>query len=122
MAAVRYFVKDVAASTKFFTEDLGFKIVKEWGPPISILERDGTELWVSGPISSAAQPMPDGRKPESGGWNRIVVEIEDIEAKSKELRERGIHFRNDIISGPGGKQVLIEDLDGNPIEIFEKRK
>ena len=122
MAAVRYFVKDVAASTAFYTQILGFKVVKEWGPPISILERDGTELWVSGPVSSAAQPMPDGRKPESGGWNRIVVEVEDIEAKSMELREKGIVFRNEILSGPGGKQVLIEDPDGNPIEIFEKRK
>ena len=122
MAAVRYFVKDVAASTAFYTRILGFEIVKDWGPPISILERDGTELWVSGPISSAAQPMPDGRKPESGGWNRIVVEVDDIEAKSMELREKGIVFRNEIISGPGGKQVLIEDPDGNPIEIFEKRK
>jgi catechol 2,3-dioxygenase-like lactoylglutathione lyase family enzyme len=122
MAAVRYFVKDVAASTAFYKEVLGFSVIKEMGPPISLLERDGTELWVSGPISSAAQPMPDGRKPESGGWNRIVVEVDDIEAKANEFREKGIVFRNEILSGPGGKQVLIEDPDGNPIEIFEKRK
>lgn len=121
MPAVRYFVTDVEASSLFYTESLGFAVVQKWGSAIAILDRDGLQLWLSGPISSAAQHMPDGRQPESGGWNRIVVEVEDIDATSIELREKGIVFRNEILSGPGGKQVLIEDADGNPIEIFEKR-
>lgn len=119
--AVRYFVSDVSASKEFYTHLLGFVSVEDWGPAISIIERDGQQLWLSGPISSAAKAMPDGSVPEPGGWNRIVVAVDDIEQTAYALRSAGVTFRNEILSGPGGSQVLIQDPDGNPIEIFSPR-
>ena len=121
MAVVRYFVADVNRSLDFYTRVLGFSEKERWGPAIAMVERDGLVLWLSGPVSSAAQPMPDGRKPESGGWNRIVVVVEDIQAKAADLISAAVVFRNEIFSGPGGSQVLVEDPDGNPIEIFQPR-
>lgn len=116
--AVRYFVSDVGAAKAFYTEHLGFVSVEDWGPAISIVEREGERLWLSGQVSSAAKAMPDGSIPAPGGWNRIVVTVDDIEAKVAELRRGGVTFRNEVLTGPGGSQVLIEDPDGNPIEIF----
>ena len=121
MAVVRYFVADVNRSLDFYTRVLGFSEKERWGPAIAMVEKDGLVLWLSGPVSSAAQPMPDGRKPESGGWNRIVVVVEDIQAKTADLISAEVVFRNEIFSGPGGSQVLVEDPDGNPIEIFQPR-
>lgn len=120
MAAVRYFVSDVDRSLAFY-ELLGFTLVERWGPPFAMVQKDGLQLWLSGPGTSAAKPMPDGRIPEPGGWNRIVVETQDLNGLVEELRSRGTVFRNEPISGPGGSQVLIEDPDGNPIELFSPR-
>lgn len=116
--AVRYFVADVAKAKAFYLDVLGFHSVEDWGPAISIVEKDGDRLWLSGPISSAARPMPDGSVPQPGGWNRIVVAVEDMDGAVAHLTESGVTFRNEVIKGPGGSQVLIEDPDGNPIEVF----
>jgi predicted enzyme related to lactoylglutathione lyase len=89
------------------------------GPAFAIVARGDLRLWLSGPQTSAARPMPDGRKPEAGGWNRFVIEVEDIESLVETMKNAGIKFRNEIISGPGGKQILAEDPSGNPIEIFQ---
>ena len=119
MAAIRYMVKNVDAAVAFYTDLLGFELVTQMGPPFAQVKRGDLTLWLSGPGSSAARPMPDGRKPESGGWNRLVIEVDDIESLAARMKESGAGFRNEIISGPGGKQVLLEDPSGNPIELFQ---
>lgn len=116
---VRYLVQDVDAAAAFYLGLLGFTEEKSWGAPFRMLSRGELRLWVSGPGSSAARPMPDGALPEPGGWNRFVVEVDDIEAEVTRLREAGVRFRNDIVTGPGGKQVVIEDPSGNPVELFQ---
>jgi catechol 2,3-dioxygenase-like lactoylglutathione lyase family enzyme len=121
VATVRYLVRDVDAALPFY-EALGFTLGDRWGPPFAIVERGDLALWLSGPGTSAAKPMPDGAKPESGGWNRIVIELDDIDATVAALKATGTRFRNEPISGPGGKQVLVEDPSGNPIELFEAKK
>jgi catechol 2,3-dioxygenase-like lactoylglutathione lyase family enzyme len=120
MATVRYLVDEVDACVTFYTEQLGFEVGRRMGP-FAMVRRGDLELWLSGPETSAARPMPDGRKPEPGGWNRFVIEVEDLEATVATLRAAGGRFRNDIISGPGGKQILAEDPAGNPIELFQPR-
>lgn len=120
MAAVRYFVSDVDRAVAFYVS-LGFSEVERWGPAMAIIEHDGLELWLAGPSASASKPMPDGRQPESGGWNRIVLTVGDLEALVLILLAQGVAFRNEPLSGPGGSQVLIEDPDGNPIELFQPR-
>ncbi len=119
MANVRYMVKDVDAAVTFYTDLLGFTVAERWGPALAILAKDDLRLWVSGPQTSAARPMPDGRTPEPGGWNRLVLEVDDIQALVSKLKAAGAHFRNEVISGPGGQQVLVEDPSGNPIELFQ---
>jgi predicted enzyme related to lactoylglutathione lyase len=119
MVAVRYMVKDVDASVAFYTQQLNFTLKQQFGPAIAILMRDGLTLWVAGPNASAGRPMPDGRKPEPGGWNRFVIEVTDLPAVVARLRKNGVSFRNDIVEGPGGKQILAEDPSGNVIELFE---
>lgn len=119
MAAVRYIVRDVAAAIAFYTEGLGFALKQQFGPAMAILARDDLTLWVAGPAASASKPMPDGRQPEPGGWNRIVLQVDDLDATIARLRARGVGFRNDIVSGPGGRQTLCEDPSGNPIELFQ---
>lgn len=121
MAAIRYMVSDVDAALEFYTGALGFALVERWGPPFAIIQRDDLEIWLSGPGTSASLPMPDGTMPQSGGWNRVVLEVEDIAATIERLREAGARFRNELIAGPGGSQILIEDPSGNPIELFEPR-
>ncbi len=121
MAAVRYMVSDVEAALEFYTGALGFVLVERWGPPFAIIQRDDLEIWLSGPGTSASLPMPDGTMPQSGGWNRVVLEVEDITGTIDRLREAGARFRNELITGPGGSQILIEDPSGNPIELFEPR-
>ncbi len=118
MATVRYLVHDVDEAVAFYQELLGFTLRRRF-PPFAMIERGDLLLWIAGPKTSAAKPMPDGRKPEPGGWNRIVVEVDDIEAVVTDLRSRGVTFRNEPLTGPGGTQVLIEDPSGNPIEIFQ---
>jgi catechol 2,3-dioxygenase-like lactoylglutathione lyase family enzyme len=120
VATVRYFVDDVEAALAFYL-GLGFKQVERHGPVIALLERGDLTLWVSGPDSSAARPMPDGVKPGSGGWNRFVIEVADLDKEIAALKARGVRFRNETVSGPGGRQVLILDPAGNVIELFEPR-
>jgi catechol 2,3-dioxygenase-like lactoylglutathione lyase family enzyme len=119
MATFRYLVKNVEASIEFYTKHLGFEIVEKMGPAFAIVEKGDLSLWLSGPQTSAARPMPDGSTPQSGGWNRFVIEVADIETLVSAMKDAGISFRNEIISGPGGKQILAEDPSGNPIEIFQ---
>ena len=117
MATVRYIVDDVVLAIPFY-ESLGFQLLQNMGP-IAMLGLDDLVLWVAGPGTSARRPMPDGRAPEPGGWNRLVITVPDIDAAVARLRTTGAKFRNDIVSGPGGKQILIEDPSGNCIELFQ---
>lgn len=119
MATIRYMVNDVEASIEFYTKHLGFSLVEKMGPAFAIIERDDLQIWLSGPQTSAARPMTDGRIPQAGGWNRFVIEVDNIEALVTSMKNVGVTFRNEIISGPGGKQILAEDPSGNPIEIFQ---
>ncbi len=118
MANVRYMVSDTETAVAFYTDHLGFALKRNFGRFAMITLGDLT-LWLSDPKTSARQPMSDGREPEPGGWNRIVVEVDDLKSTVERLAMAGVQFRNEIVSGVGGKQVLIEDQDGNPIEIFE---
>ncbi len=119
MATVRYMVNDVEAAIGFYTGLLGFELENKFGSAMAILAKDDLLLWVAGPVASAQRPMPDGRQPAPGGWNRFVVQVEDIAATVAALTEAGAKFRNEIISGPGGQQILVEDPSGNAIEIFQ---
>ena len=119
MAVVRYIVSDVDASVAFFVEALGFELERQFGPNMAILARGDASIWLAGPGASASQPMPDGARPEPGGWNRLVLMVDDLDAVVAALQERGAGFRNEIISGPGGRQILVEDPSGNCIELFE---
>lgn len=120
MATVRYMVNDVDAALPFY-EALGFTLADRWGPPFAIVERGDLQIWLSGPGTSASKPMPDGAKPAPGGWNRVVIGVEDLDAAVAALAKTGAKFRNQPISGPGGRQVLAEDPSGNPVELFEAR-
>ncbi len=119
MATVRYLVDDVEAATRFYTERLGFEIAERWGGVLTIVARGDLRLLLSGPQTSAARPMPDGSKPAPGGWNRLVIEVEDLPALMATLRSAGVRFRSDLVTGPGGRQALAEDPAGNPVELFE---
>ncbi|MEP6475752.1 MAG: VOC family protein [Actinomycetota bacterium] len=117
---VRYLVQDLDATVDFYLRHLSFgEMERLEGAPFRMLARGDLRLWLSAPGSSAARPMPDGAQPVSGGWNRFVIEVDDIEAEVSRLRSGGVRFRNDIVSGPGGRQVVIEDPSGNPIELFQ---
>lgn len=121
MIAYRLLVDDVVRAKAFYVDLLGFKVVKEFGPVFAEVERDGVSVWLSGPETSAARPMPDGRKPTSGGWNRVVVAVENLATRVAELKAAGVVFRNTIVTGPGGSQILAEDGVGNVVELFEPR-
>ena len=116
---VRYMVDDVEAAVDFYTTNFGFELRFSAAPAFADVIRGNLRLLLSGPKSSAGRPMPDGRTPEPGGWNRMHFIVEDIDAEVGRLRAAGITFRNDIISGPGGRQILLEDPAGNPIELFQ---
>jgi len=116
---VRYLVSDVPRAVAFYTIHLGFEVVEDFGAPFAMLERDGLRLWVSGPASSAARAMPDGRRPEPGGWNRFVLTVDDIQEVVDGLRAAGVPTRSDVVRGPGGAQCVIDDPDGNPVELFQ---
>jgi catechol 2,3-dioxygenase-like lactoylglutathione lyase family enzyme len=118
MATVRYLVSDVDASIAFYAS-LGFELADRPGPPFAVMKLGDLKLWLSGPGSSAARVLPDGSQPRSGGWNRFVFEVEDIDAAMHELKAKGGRFRSEPIKGPGGRQVLCDDPSGNPIELFE---
>ena len=119
MAVIRYLVSDVDASVSFYIGILGFDLLEKWGPPFAMVRRGDLTLWLSGPGSSASRPLADGSQPLPGGWNRLVLETDDLVALVEKLTQSGAHFRSGIVSGPGGKQVLIDDPSGNPIELFE---
>ncbi len=119
MATMRYLVEDVGAAVGFYADRLGFEEVQRFGSAMAIVRRDDLDLWLAGPSSSAARAMPDGRAPEPGGWNRLVIEVEDLAAIVGALGEAGAVFRNEIVEGPGGQQILVEDPSGNVVELFE---
>ena len=119
MANIRYLVDDVAAAVTFYTERLGFTLEQTAGPPFAIVARDDVRLMLTGPLASGSQPMPDGSTPEPGGWNRLVIGVDDLASLVAELRSASVSFRNDIAHGPFGSQVLIEDPAGNPIELAQ---
>ena len=118
-AVVRYQVRDVERVTAFYTEHLGFKVVRQFGATLAIIARGDLILILSGSDASGSRQMPDGRKQESGGWNRIVLYVESIDSTIAALKDANTRFRNEIEIGPGGKQILLEDPDGNPIELHE---
>ena len=118
---VRYMVEDVAAAVNFYTSHLGFRLLSNYAPAFADVQRGNLRLLLSGPTSSAGRPMPDGRQPGPGGWNRIHLLVGDIDLEVARLRAAGVSFRNDVVSGPGGKQILLEDPSGNPIELFQPR-
>lgn len=122
--AVRYQVKDVEKSVEFYTKHLGFKVDKRFpaGPAFGAVSNGNLTLYLSGPKSSGARDLHDGRKQEPGGWNRVVLEVDDPAAHVEALKKAVLRFRNEIEKGPGGKQIQLEDPDGNPIELFEPAK
>jgi catechol 2,3-dioxygenase-like lactoylglutathione lyase family enzyme len=120
---VRYMIDDVPAAIRFYTTVLGFSIEHDASPAFASVTRDGVRLLLSGDGSSGKRPLPDGRRQVPGGWNRIHLEVADLEAEVGKLRAAGVLFRTpEIVSGPGGAQVLIEDPSGNPIELFQSRR
>jgi catechol 2,3-dioxygenase-like lactoylglutathione lyase family enzyme len=119
LVSVRYIVDDVDAAIDFYTEHFGFTVLSSFPPAFADVVRGRLRLLLSGPASSAGRPMPDGRSPEPGGWNRIHLIVEDIATDVERLRAAGLRFRNDIVTGPGGQQILIDDPSGNPIELFQ---
>ena len=119
MASFRYLVNNVDDSVSFYTKHLGFTLIEQYGPAMAILKRDDFTLWVAGPVSSAAKPMPDGSTPKPGGWNRFVLQVADLKKLVSEMKTQSVKFKNEIVIGPGGQQILCEDPSGNVIELFQ---
>jgi catechol 2,3-dioxygenase-like lactoylglutathione lyase family enzyme len=119
--SVRYMVDDVEESLAFYTTHLGFSLLSSAAPAFADVRRGQLRLLLSGPASSAGRPMPDGRQPAPGGWNRIHLIVDDLAAEVARLRAAGLPFRNDIVTGPGGSQIVLDDPSGNPIELFQPR-
>ncbi len=119
MARVRYIVDNVDDAVAFYVSKLGFALEQQFGPAIAILVHGDLELLVSGPNASASRPMPDGARPRPGGWCRFVLTFDDLQAVVSKLTDDGVKFRNDIVEGPGGKQILCEDPSGNVVELFQ---
>ena len=119
MVNVRYMVDDVDKSIAFYTKQLGFELLTSASPAFADVKRGNLRLLLAGPASSAGRPMPDGRKPGPGGWNRIHFVVDDIDTEVARLRDAGATFRNDIVTGPGGQQILLEDPSGNVVELFQ---
>jgi len=116
---VRYMVDDVEEAIRFYTALLGFEVISNAAPAFADVKRGNLRLLLAGPTSSAGRPMPDGTKPGPGGWNRIHFIVDDVAAEVARLRDAGGRFRNDIVEGPGGKQVLLQDPSGNVVELFQ---
>ena len=119
---VRYQVRDVSRSMAFYTKQLGLKIDQQHLPAFAQVSIGNLKLILSGPGASGSRPMPDGRQQEPGGWNRVLLQVKDLPGRIEMLKRAGLHLRNEIEVGPGGKQIQIEDPDGNPIELFEPAK
>lgn len=116
---VRYMVEDVEAAVEWYTHHLGFSLLNNYAPAFADVQRGALRLLLSGPKSSAGRPMPDGEHPQPGGWNRIHLIVDDLAAEVARLREAGVQFRNDIVTGPGGSQILMVDPSGNMVELFQ---
>ena len=116
---VRYQVKDVARSVAFYTQQLGFKLDQQHLPAFAQVSVGNLKLVLSGPGASGSRPMPDGSRQEPGGWNRVLLQVADLPARIAALKKAGLRFRNEMEVGPGGKQIQLEDPDGNPLELFE---
>jgi glyoxylase I family protein len=119
MARVRYLVEDVSRAIAFYTQRLGFRLEQQAGTAFASVSKDDLVLLLSGPQSSGHRPLPDGRRQQPGGWNRIVLNVDDLASHVSDLKQAGVRFRSDSVTGPGGKQIQLEDPDGNPIELFE---
>jgi len=119
---VRYMVNDVETAIAFYTTHLGFTLISKTLPAFADVSRGDLRLLLSGPTSSAGRPMPDGRRPVPGGWNRIHLIVDDLAAEAARLRAAGVPFRNEIVTGPGGSQIVLDDASGNPIELFQPRR
>jgi len=119
---VRYMVNDVETAIAFYTTHLGFTLISKTLPAFADVSRGDLRLLLSGPTSSAGRPMPDGRRPVPGGWNRIHLIVDDLAAEAARLRAAGVPFRNEIVTGPGGSQIVLDDPSGNPIELFQPRR
>lgn len=121
---VRYMVNDLDPAVNFYTTNLGFRVEQESRPNFAMLDRGNLELVLSTPFGpgGAAKPMSDGRKAEPGGWNRIILNVQDLPAEVARLRRANLHFRNDIVLGPGGSEILLDDPSGNPIELFQPER
>jgi len=116
---VRYMIDDVPAAIAFYTTHLGFTLDQDASPAFAAVTRNGVRLLLSGPTSSGRRPMPDGTRPVPGGWNRLHLQVDDLAGEVQRLRAADLRFRNDIISGPGGSQILLEDPSGNVVELFQ---
>lgn len=121
---VRYMVNEIDPAVEFYSKYLGFQVKRENRPNFAMLSRGNLELVLSTPYGpgGAAKPMPDGRKPEPGGWNRIIINVDDLSTEVARLRKDQLHFRNNIVTGPGGSEILLEDPSGNPVELFQASK
>jgi catechol 2,3-dioxygenase-like lactoylglutathione lyase family enzyme len=120
--SIRYMIDDVPAAIGFYTTHLGFSLDHDASPAFASVSRDGVRLLLSGQTSSGRQAMPDGRQPAPGGWNRIQIQVDDLDAEVQRLRKAGLIFRNEIVKGPGGSQILLDDPSGNPVELFQPKK
>jgi catechol 2,3-dioxygenase-like lactoylglutathione lyase family enzyme len=118
MAVIRYLVNDVDEALRFYTA-LGFAVTNHWGPPFAMMQREDLTLWLSGPESSARRPLSDGTAPVPGGWNRLVITVASLDETISSLEASGLKRRSEPVTGPGGKQVLIEDPSGNSVELFQ---
>ena len=116
---VRYMVDDVEAAIAWYTQHLGFEVISSAAPAFADVKRGSLRLLLSGPKSSAGRPMPDGEQPKPGGWNRIHLLVDDLAAEVARLRAADVRFRNDVVSGPGGSQILLQDPSGNFVELFQ---
>jgi glyoxylase I family protein len=116
---IRYQVKDVARATAFYTEHLGFRLEHQQLPAFASISLGDVQMLLSGPGASGSRPMPNGERQEPGGWNRVVLKVADLPACIAALKKAGVHFRNEMETGPGGRQIQVDDPDGNPIELFE---
>lgn len=119
--SIRYMIDDVTAAIKFYTTHLGFTLDLDASPAFASVSCDGMRLLLSGKASSGRRTTPDGREPGPGGWNRIQIQVDDLETEVQRLRATGINFRNEIVTGPGGSQVLLDDPSGNPVELFQPK-
>jgi catechol 2,3-dioxygenase-like lactoylglutathione lyase family enzyme len=119
VAIIRYLVSDVERSIAFYTKVLGFKLDQNMAPAFARVSKNDLTLWLAGPQSSAARPMPDGRRPEPGGWSRFVIEVDNLVSRVEDMKRAGLRFRNEVVIGPGGRQILLEDPDSNVVELFE---